>query len=231
VKAQAYGTWQFWISCRYYAARRWDDAQRSLTQALTVYPEILENRTEFSDTLCSEAFDVRVDDPLRFIDDVLDHLPSAAQASIRPCRPYLIGRVHVELALRNYRYDNIADARKQLTTAIAAYPSILEQPEDFARTLCGYAMSLPEPPHPYVTKVFDNLPPEAQRLTHVRSRVLGDVNVASAFEDYFASRQSLAARRILSALRHRPSWIRNRGVVSVLIRSLPKLLIGRPSAV
>jgi hypothetical protein len=107
---------------------------------------------------------------------------------------------------------------------------LLEQPGDFARIQSTYAMSLPVTPHLYVTTVLRNLPPEAQRLKRVQSRVLSDVSIGCAFEDYFADRQRLAARRILSALSRRPSWIRNRGVASVLMRSLPKLLIGEHTA-
>ena len=230
IKAQAYGTWLFWISCRYHAARRWDDAQRNLIKALDVYPELLENRAEFLDTLCSEAFDVRVDDPLGFIDGFLDHLPPAARPAIQPWRSCLISQVQTGLALRNYAHDEIAAAKTQLASAVAAYPQMLEQHDDFARMLSTYAMSLPGAPHPYVAKVFHSLPPEAQRLRHVRSRVLSDVSIGCAFEDYFADRQRLAVRRILSALCKRPSWIRNRGVVSVLAKSLPKLLIAEQAA-
>jgi hypothetical protein len=154
---------------------------------------------------------------------VLDHLPPAADA-IRPYRAYLISRIYVGLALRNYGGGKIAEAKHQFADAIALYPAMLRQPEDFARTVCDFAMRLPVTPHKYVATVLQNLPPEAQRLERVRSRVLSDVNIGRAFEDYHAGRQGLAARRILSALRYRPSWLRNRGVVSVLVRSLPQLL-------
>jgi len=223
VKAQAYGMWRFWLSWRYYAANRWDDAQRNLAEALTLHPQLLEDRIGFLDTLCNEALDVRVNDPFQFIDGVLDHLPSAADA-IRPYRVYLISRVYVGLALHNYGCGRIADAKHQLADAIALYPAMLEQSEDFARTLCDFAMRLPATPHPYVATVFQNLPPEAHRLERVRSRVLSDVNIGCAFEDYYTGHRGLAARRILSAVRHRPFWLGNRGVVSVLTKSLLQLL-------
>jgi tetratricopeptide (TPR) repeat protein len=230
VKNEAYGKWRFWLSCRYYAIGDWDDGRRNLAKALTLHPQLLEDRAEFFQTLCNEALDVRVDDPFGFIDGVLDHLPAAADA-IRSCRPYLISRVYAGLALRNYGFGKIADAKDQLADAIALYPAMLEQPGDFARALCAFAMRLPVTPHLYVTTVFQNLPAEAQRLERVRSRVLSDVNIGRAFEDYYTGHRRLAARRILSALRHRPSWLGNRGVVSVLMKSLPKLLIGEQSTV
>jgi glycosyltransferase involved in cell wall biosynthesis len=227
VKAQAYGTWRFWISWRCYAASRWDDAQRNLAEALTLHPQLLEERAKFFDTLCNEALDVRVDDPFQFIDGVVDHLPSIADA-VRPYRAYLISRVYVGLALCNYGGGKIAEAKHQFADAIALYPAMLKQPEDFARTLCDFAMRLPVTPHLYVATVFQNLPPEAQRLERLQFRVLSDVNIGCAFEDHFADRHRRAARRILSAVRHRPSWLGNRGVVSVLMKSLPGLLTGEP---
>ncbi|NIV30518.1 MAG: glycosyltransferase [Anaerolineae bacterium] len=229
VKAQACGTWRLWISWRYYAAHRWDDARRNLAEGLTLHPQLLGDRAEFLDTLCNEALDVRVDDPFQFIDGVLDHLPPAADA-IRPYRTYLISRVYVGLALRHYGDGKIAEAKHQLTAAIALHPAMLERPEDFARALCAYAMRLPVTPDVYVAAVFRNLPSEARRLERLRSRVLSDVNIGCAFEDFFAGRRRLAARRILSGLRHRPSWLGNRGVVSVLMKSLPGFLSSGPAS-
>jgi glycosyltransferase involved in cell wall biosynthesis len=223
VKNQAYGIWRLWIGCRYYAAGRWDDARRNLSEAFILHPQLLEDQVEFLQTLCDEALDIRVDDPFRFIDGVLEHLPPAAGA-IRPCRPYLLSRVHTGLALRNYSRGNVADAKRQLADAIALYPTMLDQPEEFARALCAFAMRLPAPPHLYVATVFRNLPAEAQPLKRVQSRVFSDVNIGCAFEDYFAGNHRLAVHRILSALRYHPSWLRNKGVVSVLVKSLPKLL-------
>ena len=225
LKNQAYGTWRFWLSRRYYATGDWENGRRNLAAALDLYPHLLKDRAGFLETLCNEALDVRVDDPFGFIEDVLDHLPLIA-AAIHPYRSYLLSRVHVGLALRDYGFGRIADAQCQLVDAIALYPAMLEQPEDFARALFACAMRLPVTPHPYVVTVFQNLPPEAGRLKRVQRRVLSDVEIGCAFEDYFAGKHGLAARRILSALRHRPSWLRNRGVVSVLVKSMPKLLTG-----
>jgi glycosyltransferase involved in cell wall biosynthesis len=223
VKNQAYGIWRLWIGCRYYAAGRWDDARRNLSEAFILHPQLLDDQVEFLQTLCDEALDIRVDDPFRFIDGVLEHLPPAAEA-IRPYRPYLLSRVHTGLALHNYSRGNVADAKRQLADAIVLYPTMLEQPEEFAKALCAFAMRRPALPHLYVATVFRNLPAEAQPLKRVQSRVLSDVNVGCAFEDYFAGNHRLAVHHILGALRRRPSWMRNKGVVSVLVKSLPKLL-------
>jgi glycosyltransferase involved in cell wall biosynthesis len=228
-KEQISGSLRLWIACRYYAAACWEDARRSLSQALELCPRILDDQEQLLDRLSDAALGGCVDDPFKFIDGVLDHLPPAAEA-IRPHRPYLIGRLYIRLALASYGCGRIVQARRQLADAFSLYPAGLQRPEEFIRAVCTTAMTQPGDPSRYIDTVFQNLPPEASRLESTRSRVESDVNIGCAFEDYFGGRQGLAARRILSALCHRPAWLGNRGVVSVLVRSLPGLLTAKPTS-
>jgi len=226
VKNQAYGTWRLWLSCRHYAAGNWDAARDNLAQALHLYPGLLDDRRAFLDSFCGAALDVRVDDPLEFIAGVLNHLPPDAQF-VRAHRQYFRSQTLVGLALRDYGLGKIDAAQHHLADAVLVCPATVERLVDFARALTDAAMHQPgQTPHAYVDTVLQNLPLEAQGLERMRSRVLGDVDIACAFEDYFAGCRALAARRILSALCHRPSWLRNRGVVSILARSLPKMFGG-----
>jgi tetratricopeptide (TPR) repeat protein len=220
VKAQALGMWRFWISCRYYAAHRWNDARRNLSEALDLRPHLLAEPAELVKLFSDDALSPRVGDPFAFLTSVLDHLPPEAEG-LQQYRPQLLSRVYVGLALRNYGLGNLAEARDQLAQATVLNPAMLEQLEGFAELLYTCAMCLPvSTPLSYVDMVLQNLPPEAQRLGRVRARVLGDVNVGCAFEDYSAGRRLPTVRRILAALRYRPSWLRNRGVVSIFLRSL-----------
>jgi glycosyltransferase involved in cell wall biosynthesis len=207
VKNQAYGLWRFWLSCRYVATGAWDDARRNVAEALILYPQLFENRTRFFRRLCIEALGPRVDDPFKFIDDVLTHVPRMVDGT-RSDRPYLLSRIAAGVALRDYGLGKTTDARRQLADAVALHPAMLEHAEEFAWTLFVYAMHLPVAPHAYVAAVLRDLPPEARPLERVRSRVFGYVNVGCAFESYLTGRWGLAVRQTLTALRHRPSWVR-----------------------
>jgi hypothetical protein len=155
---------------------------------------------------------------------MFDHLPPAAD-SLRPYRSQLLSQVYTGLALRNYGLGRIAEAKRQLAEAITLEPVMLEQTENFVYLLSHYAMALPNgEPFSYVNTIFQNLPDEAQRLKQIRSNALSRVSVACAFQDYFAGRRRLTVRRVLTALRYRPAWFTNRGVISILLRSLPTLL-------
>jgi glycosyltransferase involved in cell wall biosynthesis len=220
VKSRAYGTMRFFVGCRYYTVGQWDDGRKNLAEALALRPDLAEHPMNLLGLLADDALSPRVGAPLEFVRGVLDHLPPAAEGLL-PYRTRLYGRVYVGLSLRSYGVGNTAEAKPLLAEAVATDPALLEQPESFAMSLAHYAVRLPvSSPRRYVETVFDNLPPEAQCLARVRSRVLGDVIIGSAFADYFAGRRGLVIRGVLNGLQHRPALLRNRGVLSILMKSL-----------
>jgi glycosyltransferase involved in cell wall biosynthesis len=229
-KNQIYGGWHFWISCRYYLGGYWDEAKRNLKATLTLRPELLQRPEDLLQLFYWDAVSprVRVHDPIKFINDLFDHLPPIAKP-IGQYRSRLLSQVYAGLAMRNYGAGRIAEARHQLSEAIALEPAMLDRPEAFVKSVYDYANRLPfGSPLAYVDTVFQNLPPQAQRLRHVRSRVLGEVNVVCAFQDYFAGHRRRVPRRVLAALRYHPPFIKNRGVISILVKSLLALSIKEP---
>jgi tetratricopeptide (TPR) repeat protein len=224
VKAQAYGGIRLWISWRYYAAGRWDDAQRNLREALALRPHLVEQPEHLLRHLCTDALSVRISDPPKFVKDVFDHLPPSANG-VRGYRQQTLGHIYVGLALQNDGVGDITDAKRQFTEAIRLNPAILRRGDDFAAALCRYAMRSPvDAPLAYADTVLQNLPAGAQPLRGMRSRVLSEVSLGCAFEDYYAGRRQLVPRHVLTALRHRPSQVTNRGALSILLKSLPELL-------
>jgi len=156
---------------------------------------------------------------------VLDHLPACADG-LRRYRSRLLSQIYAGLAMRNYGTGNIPEAKSQLAEAIALDPTGFEQTEDFARLLRRYAMHLPvSAPILYVDTVLQNLPAQARRLECVRARVLGRVSAKLAYQDYLAGQRRLAIRRFLTALCYNPFLIRKRSVVSIVLRSLPSLIM------
>jgi tetratricopeptide (TPR) repeat protein len=212
-----------WISCRYYAAGHWDMARQHLSEALTLCPELLERPENLSRRLGENALNPRVENPIQFVDHVFDHLPACADA-LRPYHRRTLSHVYLALALRNYGQGDIAQAQAQLAQTIALNPALLEQPATFFEHLTNSAMRLPlGDPLAYVDTVFQNLPPAAQDLHSIRPHVLGEVSIRCAFENYQADRSRQTIQDVLTALRYHPSWLGNRGVISILLRSLVTL--------
>jgi hypothetical protein len=224
VQPEAYGNTHLWLSWRYYDARMWDDAQRNLANALTLLPQPLTTLEVLQESICGDALSVRVGEPVEFVLDLLEHLPLCA-ARLRRYRTRLLAHIHVGLALRNYARGNIKQAKQEIENAVSLRPALLQHTEEFAKLLRHRAVKLPiMTPERYVETVLQNLPPGAQQLAQVRSRVLGEVIVARAFESYFSEQQGEVVSLILRALILHPSILGNRGPVSVLLRSLRALV-------
>jgi hypothetical protein len=225
-KEDIYKMWRFWISCQYYTAGLWDEAQRNLAKALIPPSELLEHPETLVQLFRDNALNLRVRDPIKFIVGVFDHLPPGVN-SISQYRSQTLSQVYIGLALRNYGLGAIATARDQLTAAVTLDPALLEQVNDFVELLTHSAIVLPaSTPFPYIDTVLQNLPSSAQRLERARSRVLSNVSVACAFQDYFAGRRRPVIRQVLTALRYRPAWLGNRGVISIFLKSLLGLMDG-----
>ncbi len=214
------------VALRDYGFGSVSQAQQRLAEALTLYPQWLEQPEALLKLICDTALGSHIDDAVNFLVRVFDHLPPCAEG-LRPHYSRLLGHAYVGLALPNYGSGNILEAKEQLAQAIALDPTLLERTEDFKGVLANYAMDMaPSTPILYVETVFQNMPASAQPLARIQARVLSEVSIACAFEDYAAGRRRSAARRVLAELRRNPSWLRNRGVISIFLRSLPSLMTG-----
>ncbi len=222
-KAQAYALHRLWIGFSYYESGKWDDARRNIAEAFTTYPVWAERPDLVVQKIVDAALIPRVEAPLAFVDSVLAHLPPEASA-LRCYGPYLRGRVMTSLAVQSYAAGDIVRAHQQLAEAIGADPSLLESPDEFRAILCHYAMSLPVPdPVAFVGGVLGNLPAEAERLKSIRPRVLSDVSLACAFEEYERGLWAGTIQHVINAMRYRPAAFKNRRVLSILLRSMIRL--------
>ncbi len=226
LQQRAYATWYFWFSRRYYALDSSEDGRRSLAEALRLYPALLEDRAGFLEMLCIEALDVRVTDPFAFIHRVFEYLPPAAE-TIHSAHDYVLSRVYRGVALRLYARGAFAAAQSHMAEAIRLHPAMLDQPDDFARACVDCAVGLPATSESYIRDVLNHLPPEAAAFQALHGRLISDLAVAHAFEHYHNGNRDEAGRKMLRALRHRPAWAKNRGVLAVLAKSLPDVISRR----
>ena len=224
LKQQVYSRRHLWLSCMYFATGQGDNGQQHMIDAMALCPRLQEEPEELLKELSEHVlFDVRIGNPVKLVIDLFNHLPPEAEKLGR-YRARLLGSVYVEAALRSYDLENIPEAKSHLDKAVASYPAMLKQRDDFAMLLFRHAAWLPDNiSFSYVEKVLQNLPANAQSLRQVQGRVIGDLNIIGAFEDYFAARWQPVVGQVLTALRYRPSYLRNRGVVSIFFRSLARL--------
>jgi hypothetical protein len=134
----------------------------------------------------------------------------------------------IHLAMREYAVGNIDQARQKIAKAITIDPSLLERSDEYHDALCHHAISMPVPdPVSYAERVLDNLPAEADPLKRTRKSVLSDVHLACAFRDYEAEQWSGVIRHAMRAAQYRPAVFKNRGVISIFLKSMLALASSR----
>ena len=105
MKDTAYGNTHFWVSCRYFEAGQWDDAQSHLTKAISYRPNLVNQPEEFIQHLTEETLTTRrMSAPQQFVENVFSNLPDSAK-SLEAYRPMLLGKVLVGQALQKYAQD------------------------------------------------------------------------------------------------------------------------------
>jgi tetratricopeptide (TPR) repeat protein len=147
------------------------------------------------------------------IDHRLDVTPEAlAMGSLRTaCLHYLVG--------------DVTRAQDCLQEAVRQDPHLLERTDQVLDQILGFGFGYGSLPGSnagvlrFVDRVFANLPPCAAELAQLGPRAMSRVYVESAFDSYQAGDWSRVRRDLPRAISLDASWLRNRGVWSILLQS------------
>ena len=131
-------------------------------------------------------------------------------------RPFL-AKLYLALSIRKSGLGDLVGARQYAAEAIKLSPSLAGQLEEVIPDMAmnqtlGSPLTL-------VQIALKNLPGELAKSSRLRQRVLGKLHVAQAFNDYDLGHRAEARQHVFSGLRNDPSFLRNRGVLTVLARS------------
>lgn len=132
--------------------------------------------------------------------------------------------LHYLTALRYYRSAKVELAKEHVLKAILTYPPLALNREWLSELIINDAMDpRTEAPQEFIRLVFDNLPEEARGLRSVLPLVEGKYNAAVAFIEYHKHRPGQVCKHIIPAVLGYPAILRNRGFISISLRSLFKL--------
>ena len=135
-------------------------------------------------------------------------------------RPFL-ANLYFALFLQRIGQKDFSEAQGYLAEAMELFPGLGEQLEKLSQLIIDCAFSqLSSPPLALAASVLDSLPSNFAALAQLRRRVLGKIHIAQAFGEYAAGHSSQACRHVLTGVRHDPSFLKNRGVISILAKSV-----------
>lgn len=120
-----------------------------------------------------------------------------------------------------YQSRDYPQAQQYLREAVRLDPTLLENSADvLARRLNGLANSPKNiDPLAFLENIYHNLPPELAVLQERANKELSQTAVEYAFQAYRQKEYTTARSAVQRALRYQPSWIRNRGVISIWLKA------------
>ena len=142
-------------------------------------------------------------------------------ADIRALKPQVFATASYETAARYYRMGDDTNGKKYLAQAIVMNPIQATDEKWLLDWIAGAALD-PRTWEPinFIDFLFDHLPPEATPFQRLRKRAQVQYHLAGAFSAYQQGQLKAVRQNLLPAILGDPSVLRNRGVVSIGLRSL-----------
>jgi tetratricopeptide (TPR) repeat protein len=213
------------IAMRYFGVGAWNEGCQALAKAVSYKPQFFDIPQNFLAQVYFHAFDHRTIDPLAFINGVFDHLPTEA-AGLISYRGEAVCRVSICLALRMTAKGQDSEAQQLFSKAVDEFPQIVNMQDSFAEWTADLATRLViSDPIDFVNQVYRNLPPNAQTLKSTQSLVIATVSGSGAFQDYFAGNYRRVIAQVFRAIRYSPVNLKNRGLISIVLKSFKKSFI------
>jgi glycosyltransferase involved in cell wall biosynthesis len=149
-------------------------------------------------------------------------------ADIAELKDEVYANRYVDLGLYYYARSQGAEsgadidhARQLLSKALTLEPNILATRQDFLDLITHQAVELnPDDPDAHIRRVMNTVFLHAHKRSRLQSRLHGRLHIILAFRAYEAGRRAQVIHHLLQGLRYDPYWLRNRGVVSIFLKSL-----------
>lgn len=218
-QSRVYATIYLSGAFREYAAGQVEDAQTSLARAIGLNPTLMAGSvSQVVNALVGWAADPVTGDPVNYVQRVLGNLPPAA-ASLKDNEQRLVYAAAIRSALDAIEVDNAALARSYLEQLNRNRYLPGDRPDLFidlvAEAVRGCDMGQEEF---FLDQFLDCLPSGVSSAAAWRSKVLGRIYMARSFTCLARGDRRAARRWALRGVRQDPTWLKNRGVLSILGR-------------
>jgi hypothetical protein len=129
---------------------------------------------------------------------------------------------HLRAMAQCYHARAFDQAKHHLSEAARLDPLLVENNGQLLAARLAALADSPKNPDPpsFLEVIYDHLPDELTMLNAQRKPTLAKFALEIGFEAHAKGDRVLARSAMLQAIRHQPAWLLNRGVLSILLRSL-----------
>lgn len=133
----------------------------------------------------------------------------------------IVARDYLHAAIIAFARNDLANARSTLKKAIEIHEPLLDNTQPLEELVRAYTptQSVEAALH-YTGSVFDNLLPKRRKLARMKSRLVSDLHMAEVFSAAKNQQYRRAKKHAWAGICGAPSWLLNRGVLSLLLKSL-----------
>jgi glycosyltransferase involved in cell wall biosynthesis len=135
----------------------------------------------------------------------------------------LASRDYLHAAIIGFVCKDLNSARQSLKRALEVYPPLLNNAQPLEGLVRAYT-----PSHSvdsgleYTASLFRDLLPQTRRLAHIKTRLLSDLHMSEVFAGAGQNQFRRIESHLWAGIRQSPAWLFNRGVLSILIKTLLK---------
>lgn len=124
-------------------------------------------------------------------------------------------------AIQAYRTEEFGEASSALAQAIQLDPRLAANRGDLLAQRFSALADSPKAKDKldFLARIYDNLPAELDELAQDRNIHLARAAVELGFDRYQKNDPAGAAANLKAAVRYKPSWLANRGVLSILLKT------------
>jgi glycosyltransferase involved in cell wall biosynthesis len=130
-------------------------------------------------------------------------------------------RDYMQAAIIGMARNDLKAGRTSLSHALVLYPPLLETDEPLESLVRAYTPSeATEAALAYTESIFRDLLPHTQHLSRLESRLISYLHMSEVFAGAEQNQRQRIKAHLWPGLRRDPTWLLNRGVISILIKSL-----------
>jgi hypothetical protein len=136
----------------------------------------------------------------------------------------LVARDYLRAVVLAYASGQVEEAKAALRLSLSSRPTLLAKTEPLETILRRYLPEDGEQAITFVESIFANLLPQNQHLAKLQAHLLAELHMNELFSSVSQNQLQQIDAHLWSAIRLNPRWLLNRGVLSLAIRRLLRLI-------